>query len=157
MNVYKLKMVKDRTVKYDVSDTIESSSDVYRLSKAMEWTHSPEEVFAIVCRKTNGDICGIFEVAKGTIDQCNVHPREVFKRALLANASSIILIHNHPSGSLTPSMDDIGLTKRLVACGKLIGVKVIDHLIVSTDGYFSFSKEDLLDEFGNVEVVSYDD
>ena len=77
----------------------------------------------------------------GTINRSIVHPREIFKEAYLTSASKIICMHNHPSGDITPSKEDINLTKSLVAIGKLQGISVCDHLIVSDDDYYSFYKE----------------
>ena len=74
----------------------------------------------------------------GTLNQSLVHPREVFKEAVLLSASSIICIHNHPSGNIVPSKDDINLTERLMNVGLLMGIKVIDHIIIGNDEYYSF-------------------
>lgn len=74
----------------------------------------------------------------GTINQSLVHPREIFKEAYLSSSSSIICIHNHPSGNLKPSINDINLTEKIVEIGKLLGIRVLDHIIVSTNGYYSF-------------------
>lgn len=74
----------------------------------------------------------------GTINQSIVHPREIFKEAYLLSASSIICIHNHPAGSIYPSKEDINLTNKLVEIGNLLGVKVIDHVIITNDNYYSF-------------------
>ena len=70
-----------------------------------------------------------------------VHPREVFKEAYRIDAVSIICVHNHPSGKVFPSKDDMNLTKKLVDIGNLTGVKVLDHIIVSKDKYYSFMME----------------
>jgi DNA repair protein RadC len=78
------------------------------------------------------------EVSRGTMDGTTVHPREVFKAALLANAFGIIVGHNHPSGDPEPSNDDVVLTHRLVAAGELIGIPLFDHIIVSDGRYVSF-------------------
>jgi len=74
----------------------------------------------------------------GTINQSIVHPREIFKGAYLTSASSIVCIHNHPSGDIYPSKEDITLTKTLMEIGKMQGIPVVDHLIVSDDNYYSF-------------------
>lgn len=74
----------------------------------------------------------------GTLNQSLVHPREVFKEAVLLSASSIICIHNHPSGNIVPSKDDINLTERLINSGMLMGIKVIDHIIIGNNEYYSF-------------------
>lgn len=77
----------------------------------------------------------------GTINRSIVHPREVFKEAYLTSASKIICIHNHPSGDITPSMEDVRLTKSLIEIGKLQGFEIADHIIMSDDDYYSFRKE----------------
>ena len=74
----------------------------------------------------------------GTLNKSVVHPREIFKEAYRLSASSIVCLHNHPSGNVTPSVEDIKLTKALVDIGKLNGIPVVDHLIISDDGYYSF-------------------
>ena len=74
----------------------------------------------------------------GTINYSIVHPREVFKEAYLLSASSIICVHNHPSGNLEPSNEDIDLTNRLKEIGNLLGINVIDHVIITNDSYYSF-------------------
>jgi len=73
-----------------------------------------------------------------------VDPKIIFKKALDAQASSIILCHNHPSGNLKPSQADISITRKLVESGEMIEIKVLDHLIISTDGYFSFLDEGMI-------------
>lgn len=74
----------------------------------------------------------------GTINYSLVHPREVFKEAFLAGASSIILVHNHPTGNVIPSSNDIDTTKRLKEIGEFMGIKVIDHIIIGKNKYYSF-------------------
>ena len=74
----------------------------------------------------------------GTLDYSVVHPREVFKEAVLVSASSIICVHNHPSGNVIPSKNDFEITKRLVSIGDMLGIKVIDHVIIGSEKYYSF-------------------
>lgn len=76
-------------------------------------------------------------VAMGTLDHCVVHPREVFGPLVRGGAAGCILVHNHPSGDPTPSVEDEALTVRLVECGRMLGVPVLDHLVVSRWGYVS--------------------
>jgi DNA repair protein RadC len=83
-------------------------------------------------------VIGYYEVSRGTLDSTLVHPREVFKAAILANAAAIILTHNHPSGDPTPSPDDLALTQRLVQAGQIIGIDVLDHVIVGDGRWTSF-------------------
>jgi DNA repair protein RadC len=73
-----------------------------------------------------------------------VHPREVFKDAIMHNAYSVVLAHNHPSGDPEPSEDDLAMTKRLVETGKILGIEVIDHIIITKNGYLSFKDRGLL-------------
>ena len=83
-------------------------------------------------------------VSMGTVNTSMVHPREVFKEAISANAVSIILAHNHPSNKTDPSDNDISVTRRLVEAGNLIGIEVIDHIIVASSGYYSFRHNNLI-------------
>ena len=101
----------------------------------------PGEVFAILCLSTKHRVIAYHEVSRGTLDATLVHPREVFKAALLANAAAIIVTHNHPSGDPSPSPDDMALTRRLVDSGKLIGVDVLDHIVIGDGRYVSFREQ----------------
>lgn len=83
-------------------------------------------------------------ISRGLLDQTLVHPREVFAPALHLQAAAVILIHNHPSGDVQPSKQDLSITKRLCEVGKLVGIKVLDHVIISEESYFSFADENLL-------------
>ncbi len=74
----------------------------------------------------------------GTLNYSVVHPREVFKNAYLYSASSIILVHNHPTGNVIPSKQDLDLTKNLIFVGNMLGIKVIDHIIIGKKNYYSF-------------------
>jgi DNA repair protein RadC len=85
------------------------------------------------------DICSI-----GTLNQSLCHPREIFKSALIASCAAIVLIHNHPSGDTSPSSEDLAITRRLKEAGDIIGIKILDHLVVSTDEYTSFVERGLL-------------
>lgn len=76
-------------------------------------------------------------VSVGSLNQSIVHPREVFKTALASNAAALVLIHNHPSGDPSPSSEDIAITRRLKEAGDLLGIKIMDHVIVGTDGMVS--------------------
>ena len=75
----------------------------------------------------------------GTINESLIHPREIFKEAYLLSASSIICIHNHPSGNVNPSNNDIIMTKQLIEVGKILGIKVLDHIIIGKNNYYSFN------------------
>ena len=90
-------------------------------------------------------IVGLHTVSVGCLTRSLVHPREVYKPAILASAAAIIVAHNHPSGDPEPSADDIALTRRLVAAGELLGIKLLDHLVLGEDGsYVSLSERGVL-------------
>jgi DNA repair protein RadC len=80
----------------------------------------------------------------GTLNQSIVHPREVFRPAIQDNAAGIIISHNHPSGTLEASRSDVQITQRLKEVSKLVGIELLDHVIISKEGYYSFSDEGLL-------------
>lgn len=92
---------------------------------------SDRENFAVACLDTKGKVNSFSIVHTGTLNQMMIHPREIFKVAILSNACSIIVGHNHPSGDLTPSDNDIDNTKLLVDSGELLGIPVLDHIIVN--------------------------
>jgi len=86
-----------------------------------------------------------FEVVSiGSVSASVVHPREIFKAAILLNASSIILMHNHPSGSSEPSAEDIEITGRIAEAGRMLGIELLDHVIVAAEGHTSFRQVGLM-------------
>lgn len=99
--------------------------------------HLSEEHFVTLHLSSIHKVIGYHLVSQGTLSSSLVHPREVFKAALLSNAYTIVLAHNHPAGSITASPDDIQTTKQLVDAGKIMGVTVLDHLIVTDSGVYS--------------------
>ena len=115
---------------------INNESDAYELVKD-ELAGSDREMILSVMLTVKNDLIGVETVSIGSITASTTTPRDVFKSAILANAVSIIVCHNHPSGELVPSKNDIELTKQLIAGGELLGIKVLDHLIVSDQGYKS--------------------
>jgi DNA repair protein RadC len=115
---------------------INSESDVYELVKD-ELAGSDREMFLSIMLTVKNDLIGVETVCIGSIIKITIAPRDVFKSAILANAVAIIVCHNHPSGDLIPSDADMELTKQLVDAGELLGIKVLDHLIVSNRGYRS--------------------
>jgi DNA repair protein RadC len=100
----------------------------------------PSEVFAILCLTIKRRVIAYHEVSRGTLDSTLVHPREVFRAALLANAAGIVAGHVHPSGDPTPSPDDLQITRRLVATGELLGIPMLDHIIIGDGCYYSFKE-----------------
>ncbi|MDX1700678.1 MAG: DNA repair protein RadC [Melioribacteraceae bacterium] len=97
-----------------------------------------KEKFLVVCLNSSNQIIKYEVISVGNLNSSIVHPREVFRTAIDNNSASIFLIHNHPSGNLEPSTEDISVTKRLIEAGNIIDIKVLDHLIVSNEGFTSF-------------------
>ncbi len=122
---------------------ITSSGDAYQcVAGTME--DLGHEIFKVLMLNRNNKVTKIETISIGGIAGTVVDPKVVFKKAIEAQASSIILCHNHPSGNLKPSQADLSLTKKLVAAGKTLEVNVLDHLIISDEGYFSFLDEGLI-------------
>lgn len=105
---------------------------------------SQQEQFMVVYLNTKNRIITYRILFKGTIDSSLIHPREIFKEALLLSSSKILLVHNHPSGDTTPSDADIKSTYKIIEAGNLMGIKVIDHIIVTCNNHFSFVNEGII-------------
>jgi len=103
-----------------------------------------KEHFLILSLDSKNGLIKVSEISIGILNANLVHPREIFVEALCQNAASIILVHNHPSGDPEPSQDDIGVTKRIVESGKIMGIDVLDHIIIARDQIFSFKKRGLI-------------
>ena len=138
INIVSIKMVKESSFLYQTR-TISSPNDAYEMIRE-QLEGLDREQFMIACLNTKNEPTNISVVAVGTLNKAIVHPREVFKTAILSNAASIIAFHNHPSGETTPSQHDIQLTNRLYEAGELLGIKLLDHLIIG-DGTFTSLKE----------------
>jgi len=109
-----------------------------------EMRYYKKEYFKIILLDTKNNILKVSEISIGSLNSSIVHPREVFVEAIINSSSSIILVHNHPSGETEPSHEDIILTNRLVECGKILGIKVVDHIIIGDGIFFSFKEEGLI-------------
>lgn len=134
--------LKEEIRKYNaplIEEPIKRPEDVYKLflDKALE---EVEQFYILSVDATNRPI-KIHTISKGILNKTLVHPREVFRTAIMDNASSIFLAHNHPSGNPSASTDDLKITERMVEAGKIIGIEVLDHLIVAKNGYYSFLEE----------------
>ncbi len=144
INFYTLKMVKEDSVPYEVP-VIKSPTEVYQAAKQLLALHEkPQEHFCILCLNTKNKIVGVHTISIGSLNASIVHPREVFKAAILNNASRIICLHNHPSGDPEPSKEDIEITRRLVEAGEIIGIEVLDHVIIGEQRYLSMKERGLM-------------
>ena len=98
-----------------------------------------KEHFISLHMDSKSKVLAVDFVATGSLNACVVHPREVFKSALLSSAAALILIHNHPSGDPEPSREDIALTKRLTEGGELLGIRILDHIVIGDCRHYSFA------------------
>lgn len=123
---------KDYSINYPELDSMMNSPEkVVHLAKGFLRMHEEtEEYMYMLCLNAKLKLTGVFEISHGNVNSSIVGTREVFQKALLANAVSVILMHNHPSGDCTPSREDIMVTKRLVEAGRIVGVDVLDHIII---------------------------
>ncbi len=105
------------------------------------------EVLCVVNLRTDGKPTSCNFVSMGAVSECIAHPREIFKSAILSNATSMILLHSHPSGNLKPSKEDTVITDRMLKLSELLGIPLVDHIIVGgkNDSYFSFKEKNILE------------
>ncbi len=103
-----------------------------------------KEHFKLILLNSRNRIIGISTISIGTLDSNLVHPREVFKEAIAHSSASVVLVHNHPSGDPEPSEDDLIITRRLTEAGKILGVEITDHIIITKNRFFSFKEKGLI-------------
>lgn len=139
---YRLMVVREDEAKgpsdMPVLRPVESSTDAAALLKSY-FRGLEREHFVLLALNAKHRPIGLHTVSIGTLTASMVHPREVWKAALLLNAAAVILAHNHPSGDPTPSQDDLVLTTRLADCGNLLGIQVLDHLVFGDGRYWSMA------------------
>jgi DNA repair protein RadC len=105
-----------------------------------EMKHLDREHFKVILLDSKNSVISIETVSIGTVNASIVHPREVLKPALMKSATSLILVHNHPTGQTSPSREDILLTRRFEKCGRILGIEIVDHIIIG-DGSYESLKE----------------
>jgi DNA repair protein RadC len=142
INIVSIKMVREATMLYGVRK-ITSPTDAMELGKKF-LEESDREQLLVCCLDTKNQPLALNVVSVGSLNSSIVHPREVFKPAILSNSASVIIYHNHPSGYPTPSNEDINITKRLKEAGKIIGIDVIDHIIIGNNNFCSLKEKGIL-------------
>lgn len=124
---------------YDALDSplkiVTMMNDLFRMNK------KAEEYLYMLSFNTKMRVLGVFEISHGTVNSSLVSPREIFIRALLSGATSIALIHNHPSGETTPSYEDLTVFRQIKEAGKLMNVNLVDNIVVGEQSYYSFLEE----------------
>lgn len=137
---YKTKLTEDKKVTLEkerskncpqIDRVVNSPDKVLQVARDFLRMHEDSEEYAyMLCLNTKCVLTSVFQVSHGTVNGAMMGAREIFQKALLANAVSIIVMHNHPSGDCKPSMEDIKVTERLVKAGEIVGVQVLDHVII---------------------------
>lgn len=148
MLIKKVKLIMEKEKEFEI-DIMKDTEDVFNfLTDKIKLDKEPEEVAYMLALDSKLNIISCCDISRGDLNTSIVNPREVFKRALVSNAKSIIVAHNHPSGDSTPSLQDKVLTSELKKAGKILGISLIDHIIVGNKEYYSFyeNNPDLIEE-----------
>lgn len=138
INICSIELVRERAVNYTSVSRIRSVDDVYKVCTDVLCAHkkSSEQCWVIYL-DLKLKITAIHTIGKGGISECIVDSVEVFKGAFLSNSTAFILVHNHPSGETTPSIEDLQITKKLLIKSKVLGLELLDHLIIGEDSFCS--------------------
>ena len=138
----------DLSLNIRLGETYDTKTDPHRLSSAVEvyeltkdYAKADREVMLIVMVDCKNDLIHLETHTIGAIDSAQVYPREIFRSLLLKNATAFMLVHNHPSGDPEPSLADMELTRELNEGAKLIGIKMLDHVVLGKERYYSFSDQ----------------
>lgn len=143
IDIVSVKMVKESSMLYAERKITSPDNAATIFRKFLE--DADREHLIVMCLNIKNEPTAIQTVSIGTLNSSHVHPREVYKTAILANSASIILAHNHPSGDPNPSKEDIEITGRLKDAGEIIGIEVMDHIIIGENERFvSFKAKGLL-------------
>lgn len=124
-------------------ETVRSPDDAVKLIRS-QITDFNKENFYVLSFDTRNRFIGLDKVSQGTLTASLVHPRETFESAIKKHAAQIMIAHNHPSGGTDPSEEDIKITKRLSEAGKIMGIELLDHIILTKQSFFSFKEEGLI-------------
>lgn len=147
MKMFKIDIVKEKIdgVDYDGRKNLNSSQLAYDVLKDIysQWSDDKERVLAIPLDSKNKPL-GVDLVSIGTVNTALMHPREVFRKAIIAGANSVIVSHNHPSGDPSPSREDIDMTERLKSAGTILGIRLLDHIIIGDQAFVSLAELNII-------------
>ena len=146
ISLNKIVLVKDSSQRYDLDTrSIRGPEDaVHAINTILNLNNEAQEVLVTLMLNTKNSIVGIQEITRGSLSASIVHPREVYKAAILHNAASIILAHNHPSGSPSPSREDIAVTERILKAGKILDIPLLDHVIIGDPRFVSLKEKGII-------------
>jgi DNA repair protein RadC len=140
--VFRCQLVRESSQKSDTRQIGNPSDAAVIARKYLEG--ADREHFCVMFLNVKNRVLGINTVSIGGLNESPVHPREVFKPAILLGAAAIILFHNHPSGDPSPSKADMEATRQLCEAGKIIGIEVLDHIVIGEEGFTSFKERGLI-------------
>ena len=136
-SIYQYSLKRTKVMEFRENETLSRPQNAYRFLKAIRLHEEEQENLVVLVLDVKNSVKAYYTVCIGLIDTSQSHSREVFRQAILSGASRIILAHNHPSGSIQPSSEDIKTTDAMVKASKIIGIEILDHIIIG-DGYYSF-------------------
>ncbi|AJG96778.1 DNA repair protein RadC [Clostridium beijerinckii] len=139
VDIISLKMVRESSVMYSNRKILSPREAVDLMRYMLE--ECDREKMIVCCLNTKNEPTNISVVSVGSLNSSIVHPREVFKTAIISNSASVIIAHNHPSGNAEPSKEDINITNRIKESGKIIGIEMIDHIIIGEGNNYTSLKE----------------
>jgi DNA repair protein RadC len=140
VSIIKAAIIKERTMLYG-SRQINTPALAADLARTL-FTNTDREMLIVTSLDAKCNPMSLEIAAIGNVNTCIVSPREIFKNAILSNAVHIMIFHNHLSGDCTPSSEDIAITKRLIECGDLIGIPLLDHIIIGDEESYLSLRED---------------
>lgn len=138
-----LELGRRRMKKYGIGPSISSPGDIFR--EVRHYATRDQEQFIVLVLNGAHEVLNVFVATVGLVNKTLVHPREIFSDAIQRRGTAIAIAHNHPSGKLEPSEDDINVTKRILISGDILGIRVLDHIIFSSNSYYSFLEHGLMD------------
>lgn len=139
INVNTVQLVRESARTYALESTVISCPlDAYNVAESVfQLSQQPAERMGILCLDAKYKVTGAHIIFSGALSATIASPREIFQAALLNNAASVVLFHNHPSGDPTPSWEDITITENIIKCGEMIGITVVDHIVIGHKRYIS--------------------
>lgn len=142
--IFHLKQIKNEKDVSHLKTTTVNMPDVAADFLYPEIGNEDREILCVLCLNVKNEIIAFHRCHVGSLNASIIHPREIYKTAILNNASSIIIAHNHPSGNTAPSSEDIDVTKRIEHAGDILGIPLLDHLIIGDNQFLSLNEKGFL-------------
>lgn len=138
-------LVRDKSSNYTALNNLDKPQQIVEvMNNVFSLNMMAEEYCFLICVNSKNCPVGFFEISHGTINSSLVSARSIYSRALLVGAANIFLIHNHPSGCITPSTEDLQITQKLYEAGLLLDIQLLDHIIIAGTDYYSFKENNLI-------------